>query len=247
MGWILFIRTSKSLIPIPKPLIPKMLKAVLFDMDGVLFDSMPNHAYAWSHAMTDFGLKMEPEEVYMNEGRTGKGTINILSNRYWKRDATDEEIQQIYDAKSSLFNTLPEAQPMPGAMDLLNKVHAQGLMRVIVTGSATHALLDRVNAAFPGIFSSELMVTAFDVQHGKPNPEPYLMGLKKANIHASEAVVIENAPLGIQAARAAGIFTIAVNTGPLPDSVLHEAGANLVMPSMQYLADNWDKIEELKD
>lgn len=224
-----------------------MLKAVLFDMDGVLFDSMPNHAYAWSHAMTDFGLKMEPEEVYMNEGRTGKGTINILSNRYWKRDATDEEIQQIYDAKSSLFNTLPEAQPMPGAMDLLNKVHAQGLMRVIVTGSATHALLDRVNAAFPGIFSSELMVTAFDVQHGKPNPEPYLMGLKKANIHASEAVVIENAPLGIQAARAAGIFTIAVNTGPLPDSVLHEAGANLVMPSMQYLADNWDKIEELKD
>jgi len=52
-----------------------MLKAILFDMDGVLFDSMPNHAYAWSHAMTDFGLKMEPEEVYMNEGRTGKGTI----------------------------------------------------------------------------------------------------------------------------------------------------------------------------
>ncbi|MBQ7570984.1 MAG: HAD-IA family hydrolase [Bacteroidaceae bacterium] len=224
-----------------------MLKAILFDMDGVLFDSMPNHAYAWSHAMTDFGLKMEPEEVYMNEGRTGKGTINILSNRYWGRDATDEEVQQIYDAKSSLFNTLPEAQPMPGAMDLLNKVRAQGLMRVIVTGSATHALLDRVNAAFPGIFSSELMVTAFDVQHGKPHPEPYLMGLKKANISASEAIVVENAPLGIQAARAAGIFTIAVNTGPLPDSVLLDAGANLVMPSMPYLADHWEEIGKLKN
>ena len=224
-----------------------MLKAILFDMDGVLFDSMPNHAYAWSHAMTDFGLKMEPEEVYMNEGRTGKGTINILSNRYWGRDATDEEVQQIYDAKSSLFNTLPEAQPMPGAMDLLNKVRAQGLMRVIVTGSATHALLDRVNAAFPGMFSSELMVTAFDVQHGKPHPEPYLMGLKKANISASEAIVVENAPLGIQAARAAGIFTIAVNTGPLPDSVLLDAGANLVMPSMPYLADHWEEIGKLKN
>ena len=216
-----------------------MLKSVLFDMDGVLFDSMPNHAYAWSHAMTDFGLKMEPEEVYMNEGRTGKGTINILSNRYWGRDATDEEVEQIYEAKSALFNSLPETQPMPGAMDLLEKIRAQGLMRVIVTGSATHALLDRVNAAFPDIFSPELMVTAFDVRHGKPNPEPYLMGLKKAGIQASEAIVVENAPLGIQAARAAGIFTIAVNTGPLPDSVLREAGANLVMPSMQYLADHW--------
>ena len=211
-------------------------------MDGVLFDSMPNHAYAWSHAMTDFGLKMEPEEVYMNEGRTGKGTINILSNRYWGRNATDEEVQRIYDAKSALFNSLPEARPMPGAMVLLQKIRKQGLMRVIVTGSATHALLDRVNAAFPDIFSKELMVTAFDVKHGKPNPEPYLMGLKKANINADEAIVVENAPLGVQAARAAGIFTIAVNTGPLEDEVLKEAGADLVMPSMQYLADNWEKL-----
>ena len=216
-------------------------------MDGVLFNSMPNHAYAWSHAMTDFGLKMEPEEVYMNEGRTGKGTINILSNRYWGRDATDEEVQQIYDAKSSLFNSLPEAQPMPGAIDLLYKVRAQGLMRVIVTGSATHALLDRVNAAFPDLFTPELMVTAFDVRQGKPNPEPYLMGLKKANINADEAIVVENAPLGIQASRAAGIFTIAVNTGPLKDEVLKEAGADLVLPAMQDLADNWEQLyEQLK-
>ena len=218
------------------------LHAVLFDMDGVLFDSMPNHAYAWSHAMTDFGLKMEPEEVYMNEGRTGKGTINILSNRYWGRNATDEEVQQIYDAKSALFNSLPEARPMPGAMELLQKIRTQGLMRVIVTGSATHALLDRVNAAFPDNFSPELMVTAFDVRQGKPNPEPYLMGLKKANINADEAIVVENAPLGVQAARAAGIFTIAVNTGPLKDEVLKQAGANLVLPSMQHLADHWEEV-----
>ncbi len=219
-----------------------MIKAVLFDMDGVLFDSMPNHAYAWIHAMTDFGLRMEPEEVYMNEGRTGNGTINLLAQRFWGRDATDGEVQQIYEAKSRIFNSLPEPQPMTGAMDLLKKVRAQGLMRVIVTGSATHALLDRLNAAFPDVFSPELMVTAFDVKHGKPNPEPYLMGLKKANLSASEAIVIENAPLGVQAACAASIFTIAVNTGPLKDEVLREAGANLVLPSMQYLADNWVQV-----
>ena len=223
------------------------LRAVLFDMDGVLFDSRKNHAYAWSHAMTDFGLHMEPEEVYMNEGRTGNGTINLLAQRHWGRNATDEEVQKIYDAKSALFNTLPEPMPMSGALELLRKVQAQGLTRVIVTGSATHALLDRVNAAFPGIFAPELMVTAFDVRHGKPNPEPYLMGLRKAKIDASEAIVVENAPLGIQAARAAGIFTIAVNTGPLKDEVLLEAGANLVLPSMQYLADHWHEIyEQLK-
>ncbi len=221
-----------------------MLNAVLFDMDGVLFDSMKNHAYAWSHAMTDFGLHMEPEEVYMNEGRTGHGTINILSNRYWGRDATDEEVREIYRAKSALFDSLPEVQPMQGVMDLLYKVRARGLMRVIVTGSATHTLLDRVNAAFPGMFTPELMVTAFDVHHGKPNPEPYLMGLKKANVSADEAIVVENAPLGIQAAHAAGIYTIAVNTGPLEDDVLKEAGADLVLPSMTYLAEHCEEVFE---
>ena len=221
-----------------------MLNAVLFDMDGVLFDSMKNHAYAWSHAMTDFGLHMEPEEVYMNEGRTGHGTINILSNRYWGRDATDEEVREIYRAKSALFDSLPEVQPMQGAMDLLYKVRARGLMRVIVTGSATHTLLDRVNAAFPGMLTPELMVTAFDVHHGKPIPEPYLMGLKKANVNADEAIVVENAPLGIQAAHAAGIYTIAVNTGPLEDDVLKEAGADLVLPSMTYLAEHCEEVFE---
>ena len=72
-----------------------MLKAVLFDMDGVLFDSMPNHAYAWSHAMTQFGLEMTAYEAYLHEGRTGSGTINILAHRYWGRDATPEEIERM--------------------------------------------------------------------------------------------------------------------------------------------------------
>ena len=74
------------------------------------------------------------------------------------------------------------------------------------------------------------MVTAFDVKHGKPHPEPYLMGLAKAGVSASEAVVIENAPLGVQAAHAAGIYTMAVNTGPLSPKVLLDAGADIVLP-----------------
>src|SRR5574344_1743129 len=91
------------------------LRAVLFDMDGVLYDSMPNHAYAWSHAMTQFGLRMTPEEAYAHEGRTGAGTINLLAQRYWGRNATEDEIQHIYKAKTETFASCPEAEPMPGA------------------------------------------------------------------------------------------------------------------------------------
>lgn len=225
-----------------------MLKAVLFDMDGVLFDSMPGHAVAWVKAVQRYGLSMTPEEVYMNEGRTGAGTINALAQRTWGRNATEQEIKDIYAAKSEEFNRYFEAQGeapvIPGVKELLEKVRAQGLMRVIVTGSGQRSLLDNLNRHFPGQFTRELMVTAFDVKRGKPYPEPYLMGLQKAGITAEQAVVVENAPLGVQAARAAGIYTIAVNTGPLPDSVLWEAGANAVFSSMQELAEKMGSIED---
>lgn len=206
------------------------IKAVLFDMDGVLYDSMPNHAKAWSTAVTEFGLSMSPHEAYLHEGRTGHGTINILAQRHWGRNATTEEMERIYAAKSALFNTCPEPQPMPGAAQLLQSIRSLGLTIVLVTGSAQHSLLTRLAHDFPGIFSAERMVTAFDVKHGKPHPEPYLMGLEKAGVSASEAVVIENAPLGVEAAHAAGIYTIAVNTGPLSPKVLLDAGADIVLP-----------------
>ena len=213
-----------------------MLKAVLFDMDGVLFDSMPNHAYAWSHAMTQYGLAMTREEVYMNEGRTGSGTINMLAQRFWGRDATEEEKQLIYEAKSKVFNTLPEAKPMPGALETLQAVKAKGLKIVLVTGSAQNSLLEKLESSYPGFFQKDLMVTGFDVKLGKPYPEPYLKGLQKAGIRPEEGIVVENAPLGVQAGHAAGIFTIAANTGPLPDEVLKNAGADIVLPGMMDVA-----------
>ena len=213
-----------------------MLKAVLFDMDGVLFDSMPNHAYAWSHAMTKFGLAMTREEVDMNEGRTGSATINILAQHFWGRDATEEEKKLIYEAKSKVFNSCPEAKPMPGALETLQAVKAKGLKIVLVTGSAQTSLLDRLERSYPNFCKQELMVTGFDVKLGKPYPEPYLKGLQKAGIKPEEGIVIENAPLGVQAGHAAGIYTIAANTGPLADEVLKKAGADVVLPGMMDVA-----------
>ena len=213
-----------------------MPKAVLFDMDGVLFDSMPNHAYAWSHAMTQFGLEMTAYEAYLHEGRTGSGTINILAQRYWGRDATEEEIERIYAAKAEVFNMLPEPKPMPGALDALNAAKELGCKIVLVTGSCQAKLLESLEHHYPGFFRQELMVTGFDVKLGKPYPEPYLKGLQKAGIKAEEGIVVENAPLGVQAGHAAGIFTIAANTGPLADEVLKNAGADIVLPGMMDVA-----------
>lgn len=218
------------------------LKAVLFDMDGVLFDSMPNHARAWNEAMKLYGYTLSYEEAYMHEGRTGAATINIVSQRERGTDATEEEIQRIYHTKTEIFNSYPKAQRMAGSLEVLQKIKAEGLTAMVVTGSGQASLLDRLNRNFPGIFSQELMVTAYDVKHGKPDPEPYLMALAKRNLRPNEAIVIENAPMGVQAGVAAGIFTIAVNTGPLPDHILTDEGANLLLPSMQALCDQWETL-----
>lgn len=245
--------TLTDLHPFPEHLSPssfpsvgggKRLRAVLFDMDGVLFNSMPAHAHAWHSAMEDFGLDLSVEEAYMHEGRTGKGTIDIVAHRQGK-EVDEKTVSEIYARKTAYFNQFPPAEPMSGALDLLRKIQSQHLLIILVTGSGTRSLLDRLGRFYPGIFQKNLMVTGFDVKKGKPDPEPYLMGLKKGSaalgcpLLSEECVVIENAPLGVEAAVRAGIPTIAVNTGPLDPAILEAAGAFCVYPSVQALCDSW--------
>ena len=167
-----------------------------------------------------------------------------MSRRQHGIEASDERVAEIYKVKSDFFNEFPPAKPMPGALSLLRHLKEQGLKILIVTGSGQRSLLDKLNVDYPDIFRRELMVTAFDVKHGKPDPEPYLMGMQKGELNPDECIVVENAPLGVRAAKAAGIFTIAVNTGPLPDHVLLDEGADLLFPSMQALSDGWKSFSE---
>ena len=86
------------------------LKSVLFDMDGVLFDSMPYHADAWHKTMAHHGLNLSREEAYLHEGRTGASTINIVCKRERGYEASEDEIKTIYAEKSEEFNKNPEVQ-----------------------------------------------------------------------------------------------------------------------------------------
>ena len=219
------------------------VQAALFDMDGVLFDSMPGHAKAWAQVCHEAGLDISPEEIYLNEGRTAFSTLSLFTRRTWNRDTNAEEVERFYARKCELFNSYPEAPQMPGAFHLLEQVVADRLTTVVVTGSGQASLLDRLMQNYPGVFDPTRIVSSRDVQHGKPHPEPYLMGLAKAGqLRPWQTFVVENAPLGVRAAVSAGIFTIAVNTGPLDPTVLADEGAALVFPSMTALAEAWPEL-----
>lgn len=216
---------------------------VLFDMDGVLYDSMPNHAIAWVQAMASFGIRFTEADSYATEGARGVETIQCFVREQQGRDITEEEAQGMYDEKGRIFATLPVARMMPGAKEVMQKLKAKGFHIGIVTGSAQRPLIARVQEDYGEFVSPNHIVTAYDVKHGKPAPDPYLMGMQKMSdvlgrpALPEETIVIENAPLGVRSGKAAGAYVIAANTGPLPDSVLAEAGADIIYPSMQALAD----------
>jgi len=216
-------------------------KAVLFDMDGVLYDSMPNHAIAWQQSMEQFGIHMTAGDAYATEGARGVDTIKKMVLQQQDREIDETEAQRMYDVKTQIFHSLPEAPVMPGMLELMKKITADGLQCGVVTGSGQRPLIRRILKDFGAYVDEQHITTAYDVRRGKPKPDPYLMGLRKAgDLRPWEAIVVENAPLGVHAGAAAKIFTVAVNTGPLPDQTLLDAGADLLFPSVIALCDNWE-------
>ena len=216
-------------------------KAVLFDMDGVLYNSMPNHACAWQQAMAQFGITMTAHDAYATEGARGIDTIRMMVKSQQGRDISLEEAQQMYDVKTHLFHEMPDARIFYGVKSLMRKIRQCGMTIGVVTGSGQRPLLNRLLNDFGEFLDENHIVTAYDVKRGKPNPDPYLMGMQKVgDTQPWETIVVENAPLGVRAATAARCFTIAVNTGPLPDHSLTDVGADLLLPSLYRLCRQWD-------
>lgn len=211
-------------------------KAYFFDMDGVLFDSMPNHAIAWEEVMKYHGLPFTARDCYINEGRTGESVIREAMWTACNRDATPEEIQTIYAEKSAYFTMLEQkaggTPTIPGVAEVLRHVEACGDQIWVVTGSGMRSLLDNLNRVLPPVFHRDRMITAFDVVKGKPDPEPYLKAWERSGLTKEQCVVIENAPLGVRSGKAAGLTVYAVNTGVLTREDLLQAGADEVFDSM---------------
>ena len=155
------------------------------------------------------------------------------------RDITEAEAQAMYDEKARLFALLPPAPIMEGVLELMEKLKAAGLQILVVTGSGQRPLFRRLLDDFHNFLTEDKIVTAYDVARGKPAPDPYLVGLQKAGgLQPWQAVVVENAPMGVRAGVAARIFTVAVNSGPLPNSALAAEGAHLVYSRMTQLCDD---------
>ncbi len=208
--------------------LPKKLKCVIFDMDGVLYDSMKNHEISWIACFKNIGIDFSAYDAYLYEGKPGHHTIKEVIEKHQNRIPSNEEVDAAYQHKVKTMSQLPQPEICPQMDLLLPMLRKNGLDVWVVTGSKQPTLLNKLNADFA--MPANQVISAKDVVNGKPHPEPYLKAVERSGFSADECLVVENAPLGVQAGKAASITTIAVNTGILKPEDLQNAGADVVLP-----------------
>ena len=198
-------------------------RAVLFDLDGVLIDSTPAVARVWHRWALEHGF--DPDKVVkMAHGRPSRTTIHdLLPNADVAAEDREVERREIEDLEGVV--------PLPGARQLLDSLPPD---RWTIATSCTRPLAEvRLRAA--GLPIPKTMITSNDVKIGKPDPEPYLKAAAMLNFAASDCVVVEDAPAGVRAGKAAGARVIALTT-TMPQRELEDAGANWILKSCEDIA-----------
>ncbi|RMD95100.1 MAG: HAD family phosphatase [Calditrichaeota bacterium] len=196
-----------------------MKTAVLFDYDGVIADTMREHARAWQNIFAKIGIAIEPMEIYLQEGRRTQEVVGYILQKYG-READAETCKKIAKMKENMFISSRNTSLYEGALKLVEQLHRAGVPLGLVTGSPRRSVLAVVPEEVIGRF--RVVVTAEDVTAGKPSPEPYLAAARKLRISPECCLAVENAPLGIQSAKAAGMTVLAITT-TLPDEALSQA------------------------
>jgi len=212
-------------------------RAVLFDLDGVLVDSTPAVARVWTIWAKKHGFV--PEEVVRQaHGRPSIATIRELL------PSADHRVEDQAIEKAEIED-IEDVIALPGTIQLLSALPDD---RFAVVTSATRALaLVRLRAA--GFAIPKHLVTSNDIQRGKPDPEPYIIGAQILGLSPADCIVIEDAPAGIQSGKAAGSRVIALRT-TTPDSALRAAGADWIVTdcseiSLQSIEADKDLVLEL--
>jgi sugar-phosphatase len=190
--------------------------AMLFDLDGVLIDSTPAVERVWHRWAVEHGF--DPEAVVrMAHGRPSRSTIReLLPNSDIAREDHEVERREMEDLDGVVL--------LPGAQKLLNALPPE---RWTIATSCTRPLAEvRLRAAFLPV--PKAMITSSDVKIGKPDPEPYLKAAAKLGFAASDCIVVEDAPAGVRAGKAAGARVIAFLTTMIRRD-LEDAGADWIV------------------
>lgn len=204
------------------------IKAAIFDMDGVITNTMPDHYLAWKAVLfAQAGINPTHLDIYLNEGSPG---ADCLIDIFRKHEKPYNSVfgRKLVKAKEQYFKKIARQRFIPGSRRFLRFLHGQGVLLALVTGTSRHELNRILPKTLLALF--DVTISGSDVKKGKPHPEPYLTAVRKLGVKKSEAIVFENAPFGVTSAKKAGLFCVALETS-LPKKYLNDA--DCVFPSFR--------------
>jgi beta-phosphoglucomutase len=194
-------------------------RAIIFDMDGVIVDSMPYHYLAWYEALKPYGIRVSCFDVYSKEGERWDKTLRELFALSGIK-VSGQLLRKIFFDRKKIFQKYFKRFIFPGAREFLICLKNKGYLLGLATGTPEAEIKKILPASIKKLF--DCIIAGDKVKKGKPNPEPYLRAAKALKTRVGLCLVVENAPLGIESAKRAGMFCVALTTS-LPRQYLKSA------------------------
>jgi beta-phosphoglucomutase family hydrolase len=208
-----------------------MIKAVIFDLDGVIAETEHIHIQAEKQAMLKYGVKVSEDELHQYTGTTTKQMFTELIRKY----KLNTNFDKIFKEKEEILFRLLEkdVRPTKGVIELLHKLK-QMKLKLGIASSAHKRLIDYVLEKFEIRQLFDSVISAEDITHGKPNPEIFLMCAKTLNANPVECLVVEDAKLGVEAAKTAGMKCLGYRN---PDNGKQD------LSKADFVADDFSKLD----
>jgi beta-phosphoglucomutase len=211
-----------------------MIKAVIFDFDGTVIDNMHYHYVTFKKVIGD-RMKLEPMDIYKREGGN---LFEIVADITRELDLDEHEIRSLLEEKKKEYLAAAgNLKLRPEALKLVRKLRTLNYKTGLATGSHRRTLDIHMTPREFGLF--DFIVTGDDIKNPKPHPEPYLKCAEGLGARPEECVVVENAPLGVESAKSAGMICIAFTSTLTPEYLKR---ADFVVDSLKEVEDIINKL-----
>lgn len=216
------------------------MKALIFDLDGTLVDTVYPHTLAWQKTLAEAGMVCTASDIHRGIGMSGSLLVKSLARKQG-RNISDARIEKLGDRHAQLFHELaPTCNPLPGAVALLAFLTKSKIRH----GIATSGKPDEIKGALKvlSLTRATLVVDGGMVQKAKPEPDLFLLCQQKLKVKPHDCVVVGDAAWDIHAARRSSILSVGLLSGGCAEQDLYNAGAMRVYRDAAALLDNIDEL-----
>jgi beta-phosphoglucomutase len=186
-----------------------MIEGVLFDLDGVIVDTLHYHYLAWKHMFEMRGGAVREHTVLLHEGRNSREILPILMKETGV-EIPEEERESFIETKRAYYRSIVQVRQYPNAFAVIDSLRHRGYKIALVTACALRNMQFSISPEQQTHF--DFIITGDEVPRAKPFPDPYLAAAGQLGLEPDACMVVENAPLGIEAAKKAGMYCVAIET-----------------------------------